>query len=109
RLSAEIDHPRARLEEAMPVVDLGQLVGGARTKALALRPRHVGVVELPLEPLPRRLGAALRLAHPDLEVASAAARRAHECPAQALPSRIIGTSMPSRRPRSATRRRTHGK
>ena len=47
---AEIDHGDAVLEETMLVVDLDQLVGRARAIAVPLGLRHIGIVELPLQP-----------------------------------------------------------
>ena len=47
---AEIDHGDAMLEKAILVVDLDQLVGRARAIAVALGLRHIGIVELPLQP-----------------------------------------------------------
>ena len=47
---AEIDHRHAGFEEVMLVVDLDQLVGRARAIAVALGLRHIGIVELPLQP-----------------------------------------------------------
>ena len=58
---AEIDHARAFLEEARLVVDLDQLVGGARANAFALGARDVRIVELALQPqLGRQLAALAR-------------------------------------------------
>ena len=56
---AEIDDALARLQQAVLVVDLEELVGGARAVALALGAGDVGVVELALEPALR--GRAVRL------------------------------------------------
>src|SRR4029453_7687999 len=64
---AEIDHPHAWLEQMVLVVDLDELEGGATAKTLALGARHVGVVELPLEPKLRRQRAALTRFDSDLE------------------------------------------
>src|SRR6185369_8424410 len=103
----QIDHAGAALQHVMLVIDLGQLERGARTKALALGARHVRIVELALEPQLGRLRLALAL-DPDLELALTAPAffRCHDAVAPASPqtpsSRIICTSMPSRRPRSAT-------
>ena len=47
---AEIDHGDAMLEEVILVVDLDQLVGRARAIAVPLGLRHIGIVELPLQP-----------------------------------------------------------
>ena len=55
---AEIDHPRAILEQTMLVVDLDQLEGGPPAKAFALGARDVGVVELALQPQLRGQRAA---------------------------------------------------
>src|SRR3546814_9136231 len=46
------------------LVELDQLVGGARTIALGLRAPDIGVVELPLQPARRRCGAPPRGLHP---------------------------------------------
>src|SRR5438876_536536 len=67
----EIDHPRARLEQMVLVVDLDELEGGAATKTLALGARHVRVVELSLEPKLRRQRAALARFDSNLERALA--------------------------------------
>ena len=95
----------------MLVVDLGELEGGARAIAFALGARHIGIVELALEPAARGERAPLAGLDPNLEIALARAR-ASPCPLpRAVPdpsSRIICTSMPSRSPRSATRSRSHG-
>ena len=56
---AEIDHARARFEQTIFVVDLGELVGGARAKSLALGARDIRIVDLAFEPGPRRRRAAL--------------------------------------------------
>ena len=105
----EIDHARARLQNAMLVVDLGELEGGARATALALGARHVRIVELALQPTARGLRLALVL-DADLEPPLARDRRSWSRSGRphTPSSRIICTSMPSRRPRSATRRRGHG-
>ena len=47
---AEIDHCDAGLEEMVLVVDFDQLVGRARAQAVPLGLRHIGIVELPLQP-----------------------------------------------------------
>ena len=84
---AEIDHARAGLEQMMLVVDLDQLEGGARAKALALGARHIRIVELALEPelartasgrlpvLTRTLSCALAASVSSLRCHGAAARR----------------------------------
>ena len=59
--SAKIDHARAFFEKMTLVVDLGQLEGGARAKALALGARDVRIVELALEPSLRRCERLLPL------------------------------------------------
>src|SRR5258707_687930 len=108
---AEIDHARARLEQAKLVGDLDQLVGGARTQAFALGARHVRVVELALEPKLRGERAALSGPQPYLEFAAApaAARGAHRGSPQAPAARITSPSIPPRGPRSAARSRSQGK
>src|SRR6185295_18214262 len=68
---AKIDNARTAFQHVMLVVDLGELEGRARTEALALGARHVGIVELTLEPELRRHRFALAL-DPDLELALAA-------------------------------------
>src|SRR5262245_25814570 len=103
----------------MLVVDFGKLVGGARPKAFAFGARDVGVVELTVEPQLGGQRAGLARAHLHLQgtlVQGTLALTRHSVaqgvpppPFQAPSSRIICTSMPSRRPRSATRRRRHGK
>src|SRR5437660_335927 len=50
RRRAEVDHPPARLEQVMPVIDLDQLEGRARAVAFVPGRGHVGIVELALEP-----------------------------------------------------------
>ncbi len=47
---AEVDHREALLEKVILVVDLDQLVGRARAQTVALGLRHIGIVELPLQP-----------------------------------------------------------
>ena len=47
---AEIDHRDAGFQEVMLVVDLDQLVGRPRAQAVPLGLRHIGIVELPLQP-----------------------------------------------------------
>ena len=47
---AEVDHRHAGLEQMMLVVDLDQLVGRARAIAVPLGLRHIGIVELALQP-----------------------------------------------------------
>jgi len=49
------------------VVDLDKLVGGARAHPFALRARHIGIVELALEPALLRHGAVLLALQPHLE------------------------------------------
>ena len=53
-------------EETVLVVDLDQLEGGARAKAFALGARHIGIVELALEPALRREPCGLLPVHPHL-------------------------------------------
>ena len=50
RRRAEIDDLLARLEQMIALVDLDELVGGARAPALALGRGHIGIVELALQP-----------------------------------------------------------
>ena len=50
---AEVDHLSDALEEAEPLVELDQLVGGARAIALGLGAPDIGIVQLPLEPAGR--------------------------------------------------------
>ena len=50
---AEIDNLCTWFEKLVLVVDLDELVGGARAKPFALGTRHIGIVELALEPAPR--------------------------------------------------------
>src|SRR5262249_24284763 len=96
-----------RLDDVMLVVDLDQLERGARAIALALRPGDIRIVELALKPALGRHRLSLVL---DANLEAAAGLLAHgAAPSfQAPSSRIICTSMPSRRPRSATRKRSHG-
>src|SRR6185437_4458330 len=110
----EVDHACAFLQEVGLVIDLDELEGGARTKSFALGARDVRIVELALQPeLGREFAALTALdAHFKLAGAAGLASFAHgfvACPAPHTPSsRIICTSMPSRSPRSATRRRGQG-
>src|SRR4029077_12223607 len=60
----KIDDARTRLEHAVFVVDLGELIGGAGAKAFALGAHHVRIAELALEPGSRRQGAALLVLEP---------------------------------------------
>src|SRR5262249_39298477 len=109
RRRAEVDHARAFFEQAMLVVDLDQLERGAAAKTFALGPRHVGIVELPLEPAPRGDRAALRRFQPRLEPAPVRFYHGALAARSQIPSpRIICTSIPSRSPRSATRSRPQG-
>ena len=106
---AEIDHAAARLEQAILVVDLDQLVGGARAQALAPGARHIGVVELAFEPALLRDRAVLLRLEPHRQRPLVARRGHGACRgAQTSSARISSTSMPSRSPRSATRSRSHG-
>src|SRR5690606_34007562 len=77
RRRAEIDDARAREQDVVLVVDLGELEG--RPRAIAAGPgfRHIGIVELPLEPAFRGARAAARGLHPHLQPAVAAAARRH--------------------------------
>src|SRR5699024_7722179 len=121
---AEVDHPLARLQKVCLFVDLQQLEGGPR--AIASRPclGHPGIVELPLQPAHRRRTPALRRSYPlpklalptpgraatALAAATLAAPRlaGHGVRGPAKSCSIIRVSIPSRRPRSATRRRDRG-
>ena len=47
---AKIDHGDSGLEKMILVVDLDQLIGRARAQAVPLGLRHIGIVELPLQP-----------------------------------------------------------
>jgi len=105
RRSAEINDLGAWLEQPVLVVDLRELKRCARAQPFALGARHIGIVELALQPAPRGLGAAGG-AHPDLEIAFTAAH-AVRC-SHAPSARISSIKMPSRSPRSATRSRSHG-
>src|SRR4051794_13050430 len=71
RRGAEIDDALAGLQQAVLVVDLEELECGARAVALALGERHIGVVQLPLEPPLRRGGALARRLDPLLQGAGA--------------------------------------
>ena len=53
---AEIDDALTGLQNAILVVDLDELVGGARAISIALCGGDVGIVELTLEPALRRRG-----------------------------------------------------
>jgi hypothetical protein len=48
--TAQVDDARAALDQFEAIVDLGQLVGGARTHALGLGALDIGVRQLPLQP-----------------------------------------------------------
>ena len=101
------------------VVDLDQLVGGARAIALGLGALHIGVVDVALQPAARRfLQAALLL---DRGSSARACRRPgllrllghgrappRQLRRQTPSSPISSLRMPSRRPRSATRSRSDG-
>ena len=109
---AEVDDALARLQQPVFVVDLDQLVGRPRAVALALGAGDVGVVELALEPALRGERCASsrvfsrcfssRAPEPGLSLTRAPPRR------QTPSSRIRFMRMPSRRPRSAMRRRSEG-
>ncbi len=112
RRRAEIGDLLARPQKAIFVVDFQELEGGARTKTLSLGPRHIGIVELPIEPQGRREASLARRFHARFQAAAAlAARRAGRFFHQPkdLSARISSSSMPSRRPRSAMRMRSEGK
>ena len=104
-------------EQLVLVVDLDQLVGGARAIALAPGLRHIGIVELALEPAGSRRASAC--APSCTRVFSARPPSRPEPPPVIAPrprrcgptrsSRISWLSMPSRRPRSAIRSRSAGK
>ena len=47
---AEIDDAASGSKQMMSIIDFRKLEGGARTQTFRLRPRHIGVVELALEP-----------------------------------------------------------
>ena len=51
---AEIDGKHHILKPGGRVIDLGELIGRARTKSFALGAAHVGIVDLALEPRARR-------------------------------------------------------
>src|SRR5262249_16763493 len=107
---AKIEHPGAGFENAILVVDFDKLEGGAGTETFAPGARYVRIVELPLQPCHGRHGAALPAPYPHLQLAlTAAARAGGHAEPHTWSSRIICTSMPSRRPRSATRSRVQGK
>jgi hypothetical protein len=78
RCCAEVHHPRARNEKAEPVVDAGELVGRPAAIALGARPRHEGVIQLPLQPAGRGYLSPLGGldAHPQVTAAAAGSRRA---------------------------------
>ena len=71
---AEINDARARLQEPVLLVDLGELVGRARTEPFALRGGHIRIVELPLQPSLRGGGVPARGLEADVHLAIAAAR-----------------------------------
>ena len=50
----EIDDKYRLLKPGMTIVDLEQLVGRTRAEAIPLGLRHIGIVELPLQPELRR-------------------------------------------------------
>jgi hypothetical protein len=77
RRRAEIDHPRALLQEARLVVDFHQLEGGARAHAFALGARYIRIVELALQPQLGRQLAALAGLDPNFKIARAAGLAAH--------------------------------
>ena len=94
---AEVDHARAGFQEMMLVVDLGQLEGGARAKALALGARHIGIVELALQPERGRQRALLGGLDPHLERALAAPAFSPRDVTAAAPA-----DDPRRRPRASS-------
>ena len=68
----------AGLQDMVAVVDLDQLVGGARAIAVGLRALHIGIVDVALQPAARRfLQAALLLDR----ASSARGCRRRACPA----------------------------
>src|SRR5262249_1626884 len=107
--SAEVDNAPARFEETVLVIELHQLEGGPRAETFPLGAGDVRIVELALEPEFRRDRAALAALAPNLQRPLDAPVTSHCAPLHTRSSRIICTSMPSRSPRSAMRRRVHGK
>src|SRR4030095_13002726 len=59
RGDAEVDDGLHALQEAEPLLELEQFVGGAAAIALSLSAADVGVVQLPFEPARRTHPAAL--------------------------------------------------
>ena len=103
--SAQIDHASPGLEHFILVVDLGELIGGARAKAFALGACHIRIAKLAFEPGAGRRCAAFLVLEPRHLLLCLCAQASPQTPS----SRIISTSMPSRKPRSATRNRGLGK
>ena len=84
RRRAEVHHAGARAQHVEAVVELDQLVGGARAQALALGRGDVGVVELALQPARRRHAAPARGADPLRKPAAARRPRlGRRCPCRA--------------------------
>ena len=86
---AEIHHPLAGLQEPKLLVDLEELVGRAGSIALALGARHVGIVELPLEPFLRRERAFARGLQALLERAGAGSALVGHRPVPSPPDAVL--------------------
>ena len=98
---AEIDDAQARLQQMVAVVDLDQLVGGARAIALGLGALHVGVVEVALQPAARRFLQAALLLDAGAAARASAAGRASRLAAHRPP---LGPAAAARRlPRPSAR------
>src|SRR4051794_39413965 len=113
RRTAEIDDAVAGRQQMKTLVELDQLESGARAVAAKLCLGDIGIVELPRQPFGRgRFPAARALdAHgkgTGARTGAAVTPGAARFQAPASPPCIRSNRMPSRMPRSATRRRPTG-
>ena len=105
RRRAEIEHQRAGPQQMEFAVEFFQLERRARTVAFGLRRGDVRIVKLALKPAGGRSGAPTRGQHPLVLFATPRSRIASS---QRFVSANRSRKIPSRRPRSATRKRAQG-
>ena len=103
RRRAEIDDARALFQQMKFVVDLGELVSGARAKTFALGARHIGIVDLAFEPGARGGRAAFVALEPRHDASGFAphAVGAHHLDQHALAQTAIGDAQSLARKKSA--------
>src|SRR5262249_52159434 len=93
---AEIEHPGALLQEMKLVVELEQLERGAAAIAPGLCGMNVWIVDLSLKPTARRRRETPAVLDPRTDLSATGLAGGHR-------RTINSRSMPSRKPRSATR------